>query len=123
MDLYLGLEGFEEKIVSENDLASLLGNKGVDVLSSPAMIAFMELTCRKSVGPFLKEGETTLGISFNIDHLASAGIGSKIRVTSKLIEIHGKRLVFKVKCLSGDKVIGQGIHQRYIKNPKDIKKY
>lgn len=120
--LKIGIKGHLEKYVEENDMATALGNEGVDVLSSPTMISYMEKTCRYSVADYLENGETTVGIAFDIKHLASAGLGSLVKYDSELLEIHKRRLVFSVKCYTDDKIIGEGIHQRYIKNPKDIKK-
>lgn len=121
-ELKMGIKGHLEMYVEEKDMATALGNEGVDVLSSPTMISYMEKTCRYSVADYLKNGETTVGIAFDIKHLASAGIGSFVKYDSELLEIHGKRLVFSVKCYTDEKIIGQGIHQRYIKNPKELLK-
>lgn len=121
--LELGIKGYEEKIVSSEDSAEKLGNVGVNVLSSPSMIGFMELTCRHSVAPYLEDDETTVGIAFDIKHLASAKLGSLIKCDSELVDIKGKRLIFSVVCYNDYKIIGQGIHQRYIKKPQEIKKY
>lgn len=112
--LEIGIKGHEEMTVEEKDSASTMGNAGVDVLSSPAMIGHMEITCRHSVAPCLEDGETTVGIEFNIRHKASADVGEKVKFDTELLEIHGKRLVFSVKCYTDEKVIGEGTHQRYI---------
>ena len=122
-NLEIGIKGYKEKEVLENDSADKLGNKGVDVLSSPSMIAFMEYTCRDSVAKYLDNDQTTVGIAFDIKHLASAKIGSLIKCESELIEIKKKRLIFSVTCLCGDTIIGKGIHQRYIKKPNEIVKH
>lgn len=121
--LETGIKGYQEKIVSEEDSAEKLGNVGINVLSSPAMIGFMEVTSRLSVASYLEDGETTVGIAFDIKHLASAKIGSLIKCDSKLMEIKGNRLIFEVVCYTDQQIIGQGIHQRYIKKPNDLKKY
>lgn len=121
--LEVGIKGHEEKIVDKNDSAEKLGNLGVNVLSSPSMIGFMEVTCRHSVADCLEEDETTVGIAFDIKHVASAKIGSLIKCDSKLMEIKVKRLIFSVVCYTDEKVIGEGLHQRYIKKPKEIKKF
>lgn len=121
--LEIGITGYEEKYVDENDSAEKLGNNGVNVLSSPSMIAFMEATCRHSVADYLDKDETTVGIAFDIKHVASAKIGSLIKCDSKLMEIKAKRLIFSVVCYTDEKIIGEGLHQRYIKKPKEIKKY
>lgn len=121
--LEIGIKKTQEKTVTDKDSAELFGNKGVDVLASPYMIAFMEVTSRNLVAPYLKENETTVGMSFNIDHLASAKIGADIKCDSELVKIEGKKLTFKVKVYTENKIIGEGIHQRYIKDPSRIRKF
>lgn len=120
--LEIGIKGHLEMKVNKNDMATSLGNEGVDVLSSPVMISYMEKTCRYSVKDYLENEETTVGIAFDIKHLASAGLDTLVKYDSELLEIYRKRLVFSVKCYTDEKIIGEGIHQRYIIKPKDIKK-
>lgn len=113
-ELEIGIKGYQEKTVTIDDTASSLGNEGVNVFSSPAMIGFMEMTCRHSVADYIGPDKTTVGIDFNIKHKASAPVGALVKCDTELLEIHKKRLVFSVKCYDDEKIIGDGIHQRYI---------
>ncbi len=103
----------EEYIVKREHGARVLG-KDLDVLSTPSMILFMEATAWKCVQKYLLDKHTTVGTKVCIEHKAPAPIGAKITVESELMEVHGRKLVFKVRALWKDIVIGEGVHERYI---------
>lgn len=115
-DLRPGIEGERRFKVTEEMAASFIGSGDVAVLSTPSMIALMEIVARDSVQPYLPPEETTVGIAVNVRHLAPAPVGGEVTVKSKLIEVDRRRLVFEVKCLYGDTVVGEGTHERFIIN-------
>lgn len=63
------------RTVSTNDTAAVYGSGLHDVLSTPAMIAFMEQTAMKAVEACLDEGEGTVGTEVNIRHLKATPVG------------------------------------------------
>ncbi len=115
-DLKPGIEGEQRFKVTEEMAASFIGSGDVSVLSTPSMIALMEIVARDSVQPYLPPEETTVGIAVNVRHLAPAPVGGEVTVMSKLVEVDRRRLVFEVKCLYGDTVVGEGTHERFVVN-------
>ena len=89
------IEFEKEYVVKDEHTAKFLGSGDVDVLSTPAMILFMENTARLSVQDKLPEG-------------------AKIRVKAKLIKQEGRKLIFEVEAYWNQELIGKGIHERYI---------
>ena len=62
-----GLKNVKEYVVEHKDTADAVGNKGINVLSSPTMILWIEQTCLEAVKPLLPEGYETVGtLSFDI---------------------------------------------------------
>jgi len=100
--------------VKDEHTAKFLGSGDVEVLSTPAMILFMENTARLSVEGGLPENLTTVGTRVDVKHLRPAPKGSIIRVMAELKEQDGRRLVFEVRAYWRDEMIGEGIHERYI---------
>ena len=100
--------------VEHKDTAAVYGSGSLEVFATPAMIAMMEKTCLECVNDKIGEGNTTVGISVNIKHLKASPIGATIRCEAKLIEVDRRRLVFEVKCLEGETVVGEGLHERFI---------
>ena len=66
--------------------ARRVGSGEVEVLSTPAMIAFMEKTSRKCVQPRLSEGAITVGTAINVKHLSPVLIGEELRVKAQLLK-------------------------------------
>jgi len=85
------------------------------------MISFMEYVSWKCVQKYLPEGYATVGVKVCVEHKAPAPIGAKIKVVSKLVKIEGRLLTFRVEAWYGEKLIGEGIHERYIVNLEKFK--
>jgi predicted thioesterase len=80
------------------------------------MIALMENAAWKAVADSLEEGYVTVGTLVNVRHLGATPLGQKVRATAELIEIDGRRLVFKVEAHDEKQKIGEGRHERFIVN-------
>jgi Predicted thioesterase len=78
------------------------------------MIALIEQAAQQSVNPYLEEGQGTVGIRLEVDHLAATPIGVKVWAETELIEIDKRVLTFKVAAYSDVEKIGEGIHKRCI---------
>jgi predicted thioesterase len=118
-----GIRLINTKTVSENDTAAVYGSGLLDVLSTPAMVAFMEQTAMKAVEACLNDGEGTVGTEINVKHLKATKVGKSITCTATLKEVNGKRLLFHVEASDDAGKIGEGLHERYIiENEKFMEK-
>ena len=88
-----GLKNVKEYVVEHKDTADAVGNKGINVLSSPTLILWIEQTCLEAVKPLLPEGYETVGTVFNFLHLAATPVGQKVRVEAELTKVE------RAKCL------------------------
>ena len=86
----------------------------VVVLSTPAMIEWIEMTCLECVKPHLDDSELTVGTHVNVSHAGPAFEGEEFRVKTALKEINKRRLLFDVEVHSPRGVIGQGTHERAV---------
>ena len=109
-----GIKLTTTKTVGENDTAAVYGSGLHDVFSTPAMIAFMEQTAMKSVEACLDPGEGTVGTEVRIKHLKATPVGKTVTCTATLMEVNGKRLLFRVEASDETGVIGEGLHERFI---------
>lgn len=114
--LKVGLIGEVKTLVSANNTAVAHGSGSVPVFATPAMIAQMESAALTSVAEFLPDGSSTVGIKIASSHIAATPVGLEVTAKSELIEIDGKRLVFKVEAYDPVEKIGEGIHERFIIN-------
>lgn len=109
-----GLVGSAETEVTRENTAIALGSGSVEVFATPAMIALMEKAARQSVQPALPEGMTTVGTLLEVQHIAATPVGMQVTAKSELVEVDGRRLVFKVEAFDSKEKIGEGLHQRFI---------
>ena len=94
----------------------MMGSGDCPVFATPAMVALMEKAACLSVAPYLGEGETTVGVSLNIRHSAATALGRAVRAESELIEVDGRKLLFRVTAYDDAGEIGGGEHARAIVN-------
>ena len=113
-NLEVGLEYTYEKTVTSADTAAALGSGGIEVFSTPMMIALMEGAALKCVEDALESGLSTVGIHLDVKHLAATPDGMKVKATAKLIEIDRKKLKFEIVAYDEMVKIGEGVHSRYI---------
>ncbi|HEV2456940.1 MAG TPA: thioesterase family protein [Ktedonobacterales bacterium] len=112
MPLEIGVHGEAALVVGEAETAMAFGAGGVRVLGTPVMIGLMENAAWRLVQPELNEGETTVGTLVNVRHLAATPVGDTVVASAELIEIDGRRLVFRVSARDSRQLIGDGTHER-----------
>ncbi|OPX87578.1 MAG: Fluoroacetyl-CoA thioesterase [Pelotomaculum sp. PtaB.Bin104] len=112
--LNVGIKGESSVVVNDKNTAIAYGSGTVNVFATPAMAALMENAAISTSGPQLEAGFTTVGTQINIKHLAATPIGMKVTATAELMEIDGKRLLFKVEARDEVDLIGTGMHERYV---------
>ena len=112
--LETGLKGSAEVRVQFLNTAAAVGSGTLEVFATPSMIALMEKAALESVQPQLEEGQGTVGISLNVEHLAATPVGMTVRAESELTAIEGRVLTFQVAAYVGSERIGQGTHKRCI---------
>lgn len=115
-NLKLGMTGMKEDMVTEKNTAMAYGSGEVAVYATPAMIGLMENASLSAVDPHLPEGMATVGTRLDVKHLTATPTGMKVRAVAELLEIEGKRLLFKIEAFDEKEKIGEGIHERFIIN-------
>jgi len=78
-------------------VASHLGSGSLQVYATPAMVAFVEQTCRKLVEPYLPEGMTTVGIAITVRHIAPTPLGRKISIQAEIVLIEKNVISFQAE--------------------------
>jgi predicted thioesterase len=116
INLQPGLRGEKTETVSLENTASSWGSGGLEVYATPAMIALMERAASTAIAPLLPEGSSTVGVELNVRHLAATPPGLQVRAAAELLEIDGRRLLFKVEAFDETGKIGEGTHGRFIIN-------
>ncbi len=103
-----GLEGYCERVVSQDWTLAHFDPDMPAVFSTPAMIGLMEMATSRAIRPALPAGAITVGVRIEVDHVKAVPAGSTVIAVSRLVEIDGRRLIFEVEARSGADVIGRG---------------
>ena len=114
MELKPGMTGEATTTVVHENTAAAVGAGGVEVFGTPMLVALMENASWRTVADGLDEGYVTVGTHVNISHLAATPLGQHVRATAELIEIDGRRLVFRVEAYDERQKVGEGQHERAI---------
>ncbi len=116
MTIEPGLQFVKTYIVTEKDTADVYGSGLLPVLSTPQLIGWMEDTSQKSVLPLMKTGESTVGTSIKMKHIAATPVGMQVRVCSEVVEFDGRQVRFSVQAWDEVEKIGECQHVRYVIN-------
>jgi predicted thioesterase len=114
MELKPGLRGTSTVVVAEENTAAHFGAGGVHVFGTPMMIGLMENAAFSAIQPLLPEGQSSVGTRVNVSHLAATPIGMTVTATAELLEVDGRRLLFRVEARDEKELIGEGQHERFI---------
>lgn len=109
-----GLAAQVELTVSEADTAQAMRSGDVPVLSTPRIVALCEEASVKAVAGQLAEGETTVGHSIQLDHVAPTRVGGRVRAEVTLQKVAGRRLTFTVSVTDNRGLVAAGKITRVI---------
>ena len=91
-----------------------VGQPGAVVFATPSMIQLMERAAKAALEPYLEEGEESVGVTVNIQHLAATPLGAKVRAEGTLTAIDGRLFDFDVVASDALETIGRGTHRRAV---------
>jgi fluoroacetyl-CoA thioesterase len=114
MPLEPGLVGTATLTVSDEHTAARMGSGRAPVFASPMMIALMEAAAVDCVEAMLPEGQESLGISLEVEHIAATPVGMTVQARATLRQVDGRKLSFDVEAHDEREHIGRGRHTRVL---------
>ena len=109
-----GLKYTSELTVTDAVTAMAIGSGDMPVLATPMMMALMENAAMLAVKEELPEGSTTVGGHIESSHLKPSKVGDVVRATAEVTKVDGKKIEFKISAYSGDILLGEGTHLRFV---------
>lgn len=109
-----GQKHISELTVDDAVTAVRMGSGDIPVLATPAMLALMENAAMLAVADSLPEGSTTVGGHIASSHLCSSKVGDIVRAVAVVTKVEGRKIDFKVEAYSGDVLLGEGTHLRFV---------
>lgn len=100
------------------DLANVLNFEPRDsfppVFATSRMVGLMEVAAARILGPHLREGEASVGVSVDVVHTAATPPGATMTATAKFVGRDGKLFLFEVSAADNAGEVGRGTHKRAI---------
>jgi len=88
-----------------------------EVFATGFMVGFLEWSCIKAIKPHLDwPAEQSVGTHINVSHEAATPPGLEVTARVELVEVDGRRLVFKVEAHDNAERIARGTHERFVIN-------
>jgi len=107
-----GLRGERREVVTPAMATTHAGGSGV--LMAAWMILEMERAAQDSTQPFLPDDHTTVGYEICVRHRRPTPVGESFTVAAELLEVDGRKLLFRVEARNGRDLIGEGTLRRTI---------
>ena len=98
------------------DTASAIGNTGIDVVSTAALVAFLEHTCHLLIEPAYEADEASVGTHIELEHQKPALPHQPLELAATLCAVDGKRCRFSVEVSQAGRSVIKGTHTRYCVN-------
>ena len=113
--LEAGPVGEVQATVEASMLASAIGSGALDVFATPWLVALLErAACAAVEGRLGDATQTTVGVRLDVKHMAPSPLGAEVRARAELVQVEGRRLVFRVEAFDAHERIGEGTHERAI---------
>lgn len=84
------------------------------VFATAYMVGLMEWACVEQLAPFLEDGESSLGIHVDVNHVAPTLAGQVVTVKTEVEDVDGRFIWFRVQAHDGADLIGEGRHRRAV---------
>ncbi|MDP6947438.1 MAG: hypothetical protein QF485_00170 [Arenicellales bacterium] len=84
------------------------------IYATPALLRDIEVHCRDFLLEHLDEGEDTVGVRVELDHLAATLLHMWVDITAKVIEIDGRRITLEVEVTDPLEVAASAKHARFV---------
>lgn len=109
-----GTRGTFSIVVGAQDLANGLNPTLPAVMATRVMVGMMELAAINAIEPYVEAGETSVGMSINVEHTAATPPGQRVTAEAEVTLSDGRRLEFNVRAFDEDEQIGTGVHRRAV---------
>jgi predicted thioesterase len=109
-----GLSAHVELVVAEGDTAAGMRSGDVHVLATPRVIGLCEEASVIALAGQLAAGQTSVGHTVQLDHVAPASIGTRVVAEATLQKVNGRRLTFTVSVNDQQGLIAAGILTRVV---------
>jgi fluoroacetyl-CoA thioesterase len=84
------------------------------VFATPMMVMAMENAALNAIRDYLEAGESAVGTTVDIRHLAATPAGHTVTAQAEVTAVDGRRVAFNVSARDETEEIGNGTHERMV---------
>jgi fluoroacetyl-CoA thioesterase len=84
------------------------------VLSTPALVHWLEQTARDALACLLEPGERSVGTEIELRHLAPTPVGMAVTCLARVVQAEGGAVTFQVEARDEHEPIARGLHRRQV---------
>jgi fluoroacetyl-CoA thioesterase len=111
----LGAKGTARLVARPEHLANQFKDAMLPpVFATPMMVKLMEDAALEAVRAYLEPGESAVGTSVEVRHLAATPVGHQITAEAEVTKVDGRRISFAVHARDEVEEIGSGTHERMV---------
>jgi predicted thioesterase len=109
-------KGVRRTVRFEIDSPRAIGFLGesMRVYSTPSMVKDIEYTSLELIQEHLDEGESSVGIHVEVDHLAATPLGHWVEVTVEIASVEGRKVTLDAEVRDAIETVGRGRHVRFV---------
>jgi predicted thioesterase len=108
VNVAVGLKGEARLVVGDTDTARALGSGDIDVLGTPRLVALFEQATVEALAGVLENGQSSVGMRVQVDHLQPTPVGAEVVVEAHLEKIEGRRITFTVTASDSGGLVAAG---------------
>lgn len=103
-----------KRIAVDRDRTIGFMGENLRVYATPKMVSDMEYACRDWLVETLPEGQDSVGVRVEIDHLGPTLIGMDADIDLTVESVDGRRITFAFEVADKIETVGRGRHVRFI---------
>lgn len=82
--------------------------------STPSMVRDIEYTCLSLIQEHLDEGESSVGVRVEVEHLGATPLGQWVEVDVAVTGIDRRKVSLSAEVRDAVEVVGRGSHVRFV---------
>ncbi|HXV61974.1 MAG TPA: hotdog domain-containing protein [Vicinamibacteria bacterium] len=108
-----GITRHERIPVDRDRTISFLG-EDLRLYSTPSMVRDIEYTALRLIQEHLDEGESSVGVHIEVDHLAATPLGQEVVVEVAVVAVEGRKISLEATVRDAVEEVGRGRHVRFV---------
>ncbi len=111
--LIVGITAQRRFDIDEARTIDFMGDE-MRIYATPALLRDIEVHCRDFLLEHLDEGEDTVGVRVELDHLAATLLHMWVDITAKVVEKDGRRITLEVEVTDPLEAAASAKHVRFV---------